>query len=172
MYNNTMHTFEIRTATETELPLIEHIFNKKKPGLHRVRFKRQQRNEVLYIFAWMDTKPIGHVLIKWNGNEDAKSPHIEECPDLEDLFVLEIYRKQGLGTKLLLYAEDLIKEKGYQKVGLGVGIENIYAHKLYAHLGFKDGGFKSYTIGDTYTNLLGEKVSWEETCTYLIKDLS
>lgn len=166
-----MHPIEIKPITERELPLIEHIFNRKKPGLHRVRFKRQQRNEVLYLFVWVDTKPIGHILIKWNGNEDAKNPHIEECPDLEDLFILEDYRDKGFGTKLLLFAEEQVKEKGYQQVGLAVGIENKYAHSLYQHLGFRDGGFKPYTICDTYNNLSGEKISWEEKCIYLIKNL-
>ena len=45
-------------------------------------------------------------------------------------------RGMGFGTKLLQFAEQTAREKGYTKLSLNVELENQAARKLYERLGF------------------------------------
>ena len=49
--------------------------------------------------------------------------------------VVENYRKQGIGTKLLTNMIEKLMQIGYEQVSLSVDLEN-YALKLYQKFGF------------------------------------
>ena len=60
---------------------------------------------------------------------------------LDDIFVKKEFRGQGYGKKLVKYFMKISKEKGIEKMGLGVRVENENAIKLYKKLGFNIIGY-------------------------------
>lgn len=66
---------------------------------------------------------------------------------LNDLFVEETYRKQGIATKLMDAAENFARETGAVRIALATHISNIAAQALYESRGyFKDEVFYHHTL--------------------------
>lgn len=78
----------------------------------------------------------GYVTIKWQS--EYAGFNLNHIPEIADLNVLPHFRKQGIGTKLLLACEALAKERKCSKIGLGVGLTADYgsAQRLYVRLGY------------------------------------
>ncbi|OJU79979.1 MAG: hypothetical protein BGO10_01400 [Chlamydia sp. 32-24] len=68
----------------------------------------------------------------------SKYPHFSSIPEINDVWIHEKHRKQGLGSLLINWLERLAKEKGYKEIGIGVGLYADYgsAQKLYFRLGY------------------------------------
>ena len=144
------------------------------PSKHRERIARQSRDEVVYLIAWLDDRPVGHALLKWSGSADVLEPShlVEPCPDIEDLLVEEELRNQGIGSRLLQEAEDIVRAKGIRRVGLGADVApDNPARRLYERLGYRDAGYGSYLLEGEYVDQDGQLQHWQEMCDYLIKDL-
>ncbi|GHI01114.1 GNAT family N-acetyltransferase [Neobacillus kokaensis] len=162
----------IRIVVDSDIPELEKHMTNGPLDKHRDRYKKQLQGDVTYIAAYWNEKPVGHVLLKWNGTKDeAVTAHINHCPDIEDLLVTDEYRNKGIGQQLLYYCAKLTKQRGFERIGLGVGIENESAKRLYQRLGFQDSGIGEYQIGGTFIDEKGIEHSWKETCIYLIHKL-
>ncbi len=165
---------DIRSITKPDIILLEQRFPQGGIAKHSERLARQQRGEAVYLIAWCQGQPAGHALLKWGGSQDepvTKQLRIA-CPDIEDLFVLEELRSQGIGSQLLCFAEHLAQEQDYTHIGLSVGvISNEPARRLYERLGYQDAHFGEYTEEGEYLDPQGHCHTWKETCIYLIKDL-
>ena len=165
---------DIRPMTVSDVALLEASFPESGSAKHLERFLRQQKGEVVYLIAMRQGMPAGHALLKWRGPEDKHVAHKLRfaCPDIEDLFVLEELRSQGIGTQILHFIERLVAEHGYAHIGLSVGVAtNERARLLYERLGYKDGDFGAYLEHGEYVDAHGQHHTWEENCLYLIKDL-
>ena len=164
---------EIHPLREAELPTIERELglDVAAPGKHRDRFARQQERSVVYLVAWLNDRPVGHGLVKWQGADNPELHSIHDCPDIEDLFVNPTVRSRGIGSRLLEAAENLARERGYAKIGLAVGVENPRAHALYESRGYRDAGAGVYTERWSLVDANGETHHYAETCVYLIKPL-
>jgi len=57
---------------------------------------------------------------------------------LDDVFVLEQYRGQGIGAKLMREALNHARKSGCVRVELGTRRDNIHARRLYERLGFEE----------------------------------
>ncbi len=68
-------------------------------------------------------------------------------PEIHDVWILEEYRGNGFGKKLIKHLEELAREENYAKIGLGVGLYKDYgaAQKLYVSMGYLPDG-----MGVTY----------------------
>ena len=166
---------ETRPLNRPELDLVEvHInLDWAAAGKHRDRLDRQDRGGVLYFIAWRGSTPTGHLLLEWGGSGDL--PHrsrLQDCPNLEDLFVMPEYRRMGVGSTLLDAAITAAGEAGYAQIGLGVAVDNPGATRLYEQIGFQDSGLGEYTSGGSYLDREGTVQTWRETCTYWIKFMS
>ncbi len=162
----------IQAVDKSDIVLLERIFSEGGPAKHAERLARQQQGQITYLIAWYKNQPVGHGMIKWHrSHDDFVAPHLqEECPDIEDLFVLEERRSQGIGTWILRYAEDLARQRGYQQIGLSAGAEaDDPARRLYERLGFRDVGFGEITERYEYIDQNGQLQVWEGLCLYLIK---
>ncbi len=163
----------IRPVQTGDLPLLERLFPQGGADKHARRLIRQQNGTAIYLIAFLEDKPAGHVLLKWDGAQDeAVAAHrTAPCPDLEDLFVREELRRRGVGTQILRHAEQLAQQRGFARIGLAVGLENPSARRLYERLGYRQAGIEPYTVRGMYFDEQGQMHTWEETCVYLIKDL-
>lgn len=56
---------------------------------------------------------------------------------VENVFVVESARERGVGSRLMDYAEDRLREQGVEVVGLSVMAENEDARRLYAERGYE-----------------------------------
>jgi GNAT superfamily N-acetyltransferase len=82
--------------------------------------------------ALMGNKIVGFVAIEQS--LDFVSPI--GCLRINDLAVIHEYRRKGIGTKLMMHAEEYAKEKGLSSVILNSGIQRKDAHAFYEKLGY------------------------------------
>ncbi|MBL7063989.1 MAG: GNAT family N-acetyltransferase [Anaerolineae bacterium] len=163
---------EIRPLAGEEIGLLEQHVAFGPPEKHRERFARQRKGTVVYLVAWRENLPVGHALLKWDGSTDEPmASELDSCPDTEDLFVSPDHRSRGIGSQLMDAVENLTRQQGYSRVGLGVGVENVRAHSLYERRGYEASGFGEYRERGCYVDRDGREQSWEEDCIYLIKQL-
>lgn len=91
-----------------------------------------------YLVAWLDDAPIGHVHIA------RTSP-----PELQDLFVLDAHRRQGVATALLGAAEDDCRREGCTEARVTVSVDGTEAQTLYAARGYRDVGIAPRRVRGT-----------------------
>ena len=67
----------------------------------------------------------------------------ENIPEIQDLNVLREYRERGIGTSIIKHCEDVVREKGYEQIGIGVGMDNSFgaAQRLYVKMGYVPDGY-------------------------------
>jgi ribosomal protein S18 acetylase RimI-like enzyme len=109
--------------------------------------------------------PIGQVAVQWTGK--IHHPHI---PDIQSLRVMETFRGQGVGSRLIEVCESEALRRGFSIIGLAVGLENPNARRLYERLGYSSLG-EPYTDHWHYVNARHELIHVEEHVIDLVKEL-
>jgi ribosomal protein S18 acetylase RimI-like enzyme len=130
---------------------------KPAPLLHEARAQLQREKRALYLVALDGDSPVGHALLKLPPLGD-EHPRPADTPEVEDLFVTAACRSAGVGTRLLHEAAVAARARGYQRLGLAVGVENGGAQRLYERAGFTDAGLGEFWVEGAH-----------ETCRYLVK---
>lgn len=66
----------------------------------------------------------------------------KNIPEINAVWIDENHRRQGLGTALIKWLEELASQQGYCQIGIGVGLYRDYgaAQKLYFRLGYAPEG--------------------------------
>lgn len=142
----------------------------RMPGTHQERLEKQQRDEALYLVAWLDGVPVGHLLLKWGGSLVSASTTTSR-PTLSDISVHPDYQSRGIGSRLMEVAEHLAAQLGYCQVRLSVAIENVRARALYERRGYRDSGGGTHISRWPYLDGHGQEHWREETCVRLVKSL-
>jgi len=98
--------------------------------------KKDFRNSKKKIFvAVLEEKIIGFIKISFLG----KNPYIKtKRGEIDELFVLEDYRKKGIGKALIKKGFFLFKSKEIKLISISVISNNIPTLKIYEKLGFKE----------------------------------
>ena len=79
--------------------------------------------------------------------------------EVERIYVLAKYHKQGLGKALLNHAHDIALKLNKGKIWLGVWEKNDNAIGFYKKQGFKKTGSHSFFMGDDkQTDIIAEKI--------------
>jgi GNAT superfamily N-acetyltransferase len=143
-----------------------------RPDDHRTRFYLQEGGTVLYLIAWLGSTAVGHLLLTWEGEtREPMGSHLVRCPHLSDFNVLPEYRSHGIGTRMLEHIEQIVQERDYQQIGLGVGVNNLRARALYARHGYQDSGLGEYMASWSWIDEQGQEYLAIERCLYLVKAL-
>jgi GNAT superfamily N-acetyltransferase len=161
---------EVRPLSAHEIGPVEAetAFNNVKK--HQDRLAQQERGDVVYLIAWHDAYPVGHVLLKWHGTLDEPMASVlQDCPDIEDLFVHPDYRLRGIASDLFSAVESVAHERGFMRVGLSVGVDDLPVRSMYERRGYTDAGFGQYVESGSYIGHDGKLHTWEAVCLYLIK---
>lgn len=129
---------EIRAAREEDLPALEwegEFIHFRR--LYLDAFRRMQRHLSLIWLAFLpEAGLIGQVFIQL----DSERPEMADGKDRAYLYGFRIrptYRSQGLGSRMLNFVQDDLRERGYTLLCLNVAIDNPRAQSLYTRLGFE-----------------------------------
>ncbi len=138
--------FTIRTATEADLPLLAEVA--KRQGDHhdadyfpRSLLEQAAGHRIVLVAVLSDNSLAGDVQLIWN---PIYAPfRALGIPEIQDLAIIPAMRRQGLGERLVIYCENLVREAGRTDIGIGVGLHARFgsAQRLYVRLGYiPDGG--------------------------------
>lgn len=127
---------EIRTANFDDIAKIAQLKNTPDQERYIKRVDQLQEGKAEYLILEEGGEIIGQAFLKYYGT--LSDP---DYPDIEDIYIKEQFRGQGLGTLLIKKCEGLAKQKGFKKIGLGVNPTlNSKAKALYERLGYDDVG--------------------------------
>jgi len=167
-------TIAIRPAEEYQLAFLEEQFSPQSLSEnHHRRYAVQARSDGMYLIAWSDDTPIGHLLLIWEApDEDVARGYPPRTAYLQSGGTREAYRRKGVMTRLIDEAERLAAEEGYRSIGLAVGsTDNPVARRLYERLGYRDWGKGEVTLTWEYARRDGRTGTESEVCIYMFKDL-
>jgi GNAT superfamily N-acetyltransferase len=166
----------IRPLREEEIGLLDQMnrgWAKGRPlALHQDRFLRQQAGEAVYLFAWHEEQPVGHVLLVLTGpSKEPMRSALRNCAHISDLFVIPGYWSLGIGTRLMDEVEALAARHGFIQIGLDVAIDNDRAIVLYERRGYKDLDFGERAVSWGYFDPVGQEQVQHDLLVYLVKTL-
>ena len=138
------------------------------------RLALQDRGLTVQLVAWIGDDPVGKAMVVFPGNPEwSESAYRESCPEIRDLAVDEGWVRRGIGTALVAASEQAARAAGFDRIGLGVGLEGSYAaaRSLYERLGYRSahGPFVSAALLDRDD---GSSFPVAGVCIYLVKDLA
>jgi ribosomal protein S18 acetylase RimI-like enzyme len=90
---------------------------------------------------------------------------------VQDVFVPESHRRQGIGTALTQAAERLAAARGYERISLSFGIANDGARRLYERLGYSRAELEPQRVQGTII-IRGKPVAVDDTLIYLVKEIA
>jgi len=109
-------------------------------------FRRQQAGEVVMLLADLDGFPVGQAWL------DLSARAADSVGVIWAARVFPLLRNYGIGTRLMIAAEQLLFEKGYRWSELTVDKHEPRARRLYERLGYRSTGstegLLSYTTPD------------------------
>ena len=120
----------------------------------QAEFERAQRNEAVYLVADIGHFPIGQV------EADLVRYREQQVGYIFALRVLDSFQRQGVGSRLLLLAEQAIRKHGLTKAQLNVAKDNKAALALYRQFGYEVVGEEfdswSYTTPEGEVQMIQE----------------
>lgn len=120
---------DVRTLDRKAEASIDHSY--------QVEWDAQCAGEISMLIAWSGRRPMALGLVHWAG---PRQPTVSEiypgCPEIFRLHVKRNYRSMGLGTLLIEAFEQMARERGHRRIGLGVTYGNPQALALYLRLGY------------------------------------
>ena len=159
---------EIRPASDAGLATLVAVLGERHWFTDRLA--RQQRGGGVVLVAWLEGRPVGEVFLDC---EPATEPEVRRqlpgVPQLDHLEVAGPFWGRGIGTALIRAAEDTARQLGYERIALGVGLDNLKARRLYERLGYADWGHGSVVGTWVEHPDDGPPVTLSEVCDMLIK---
>lgn len=135
-----MTTFDIRLASEQDLPALEQIAAEMKA-----------RHETGYFARCLAEQAAGHRQLFICGSQGYAqliwSPEYApfkrlDIPEIQDVNVVPNARRQGLGEALVAHCEAAARAAGKTDIGIGVGLHAGFgaAQRLYVRMGYMPDG--------------------------------
>jgi [ribosomal protein S18]-alanine N-acetyltransferase len=138
-----MEQIDIHSANEQEKDMAAHLLATSEPWITLRITEDQCRKschdpEYLLYMAYKNGNPAGIIILDPRG--------IAGSPYIKSIAVYPEFRGEGIGTKLLSFAEDLFRNKA-RHIFICVSSFNRRARNLYEKYGFRPvGKFKDYII--------------------------
>jgi GNAT superfamily N-acetyltransferase len=110
---------EIRPLDPSEIESVAEVL-----GLARLH-----QGDGMYLVAWRDGEPLAHAYLA-----------LTDPPELQDVEVRPDYRRRGIGSALTTHAEGEALTRGFDRLRLGVSVDNAAAQALYRVCGYVDAG--------------------------------
>ena len=135
---------QIRQMVASDAPLIAAAFAdmNKTVQQYEVYWQENLAGQRVTLVALLDSAVAGYTPVAGNTNvlwASAYEPFRRwGIPEINDLNTATHLRRQGIGSRLIAVAEDLVRRSGHQTIGIGVGVTPDYAmaQRLYPRLGY------------------------------------
>jgi ribosomal protein S18 acetylase RimI-like enzyme len=128
----------IRLAKSTDAPelaRINDLFNGEGSNTAcAIEESLKQNQEEIVCVAVEGSELVGYCC----GKKVITMRYHYESGDVTALFVMEEYRRQGIGRRLLAYIESEFHKHGVSHLHICTGIENTIAQTLYRSCGYED----------------------------------
>lgn len=144
------HLISIRELTPDDCPVIANAFSAQgwnKPLSQYERYwQEHSTGQRVVLIAEFQGSFAGYVTVVWVS--DYPPFQVAHIPEIVDFNVLMKFQRRGVGSALLLTAEELIATRS-TTVGIGVGLMSDYgnAQILYAKRGYIPDGRGIYASG-------------------------
>jgi GNAT superfamily N-acetyltransferase len=145
-----MHTkIEIKKADNSALPLLYEIAaqmrTSKGQGYFEKSLELQTLEEREVFLAFYEGTLAGYVMLSYQPKYAYYRAY--NMPEIQDLNVIPSLRQRGIGQFMVTFCEQHARERGYSKIGIGVGLTASYgaAQRLYVRMGYIPDG-----LGVTY----------------------
>ncbi len=116
-------------------------------SLSRAELRRQMREqESAFFFAVIDDDVAGY--LKLNVGAAQTEQVGEDALEVERIYALRRFKRQGLGTLMMERAMNEAANRGLNTVWLGVWEHNVAAQRFNELLGFSVFGSHVFTLGD------------------------
>jgi len=124
--------FTVRICRADDLPALEWygLFTEHRQII-RETFESQERGEAVMLVADLNGFPAGQVWINLALKRE------ERTGALWAVRVLPCLQNRGIGARLMAAAEELLVERGYTGIELGVEKDNPGARRFYEQLGYR-----------------------------------
>ena len=99
-----------------------------------------------FYFALVDTEVAGY--LKLNTDAAQTEPMDSNSMELERIYILKRFQKNGVGKALMDKALEMAEQLGKEKIWLGVWEHNDNARAFYEKKGFVETGSHSFFMGD------------------------
>lgn len=117
-------------------------------SLSRAELRRQMREqESAFFFAVIDDDVAGY--LKLNVGAAQTEQVGEDALEVERIYALRRFKRQGLGTLMMERAMNEAANRGLNTVWLGVWEHNVAAQRFYERLGFSVFGSHVFTSATT-----------------------
>ncbi|MEV6491421.1 GNAT family N-acetyltransferase [Actinoplanes sp. NPDC051633] len=124
----------VRGARPREVKALRASLGSEEQHL-RNRLKDPRKYRV--VVATVDKVVVGSVIVSWMDADERDIKRLRpKVPILYRMQVDEPHRCKGIGTDLMLYAENLLRRRGAKAVLFGVDVSNTRARSLYETLGY------------------------------------
>jgi ribosomal protein S18 acetylase RimI-like enzyme len=133
-------TFDEHNSEENMNAYLEAAYN-----LPKLEKELANPNSYFY-FALVDGDVAGY--LKLNTDAAQTEPMDEQSLELERIYILKRYQKNGVGKVLMDKAFEMAEELGKEKIWLGVWEHNDNARAFYEKKGFVETGSHSFFMGD------------------------
>jgi len=157
----------VSPCTDADMEAVEALWPRRGCA---ERFARQQSGDSAFLLARWTGDVVGRVEVMWTGPRMPRvAEHHPGIPEINGLDVLQSVRRRGIGTALLLAAENMARPRGCHTIGLGVGLENPQAERIYRRLGYA--GDLAYTDTYVWIDEDGQSHDAADPCRFLMKAL-
>jgi GNAT superfamily N-acetyltransferase len=119
---------DIRPLASTEIESVTSVL-----GLARLH-----QGDGIYLVAWEGDEPLGHAHLA-----------LTDPPELQDVEVRSEYRRRGVASALTAEAESEARARGFDRLRLGVSVDNSPAQSLYRRCGYRDAGLPPRRVQGT-----------------------
>jgi ribosomal protein S18 acetylase RimI-like enzyme len=120
--------YDIRSLAPREVESVTSVL-----GLARL-----YQGDGFYIVAWEGNEPLGHLHLA-----------LTDPPELQDVEVRSDRRRRGVASALIRYAEGEARERGFDRLRLGVSVDNAPAQALYRRCAYGDVGIAPKRLKET-----------------------
>lgn len=124
------HDFYIKKCRESDLSLLKIRFpDDSRSWKHFDYYRNQEEGKSEYLLLWKKDSLIAHLVLSYDNDL------VVGCPEISNLFVLNDFRRVGVATYLLEYAERIFKKK-FSSIVVTVNPNNTAALNLYIKNGY------------------------------------
>ncbi len=160
---------EIRQATAADAEKLAARWPEEKHRLlERERFADQEAGVSILLIAWKGDEIVGRMGRLYLASKyDVVRDKLGVFPEINALDAWPT--GTGVGSLLIAAAEDIARERGFDRIGIAVLVDNTAARRLYERLGYEYWG----EVLDEWGHLdeSGETVLHRDPADYLVKRL-